>query len=266
MAKTQELAKPLNSLERTTLRNAERTIDSHMGSFVQVGNALAVIRYQKLYRETHKTFESYIKSKWDISRDYAYKLIAAKEVAENVDHGIQTPTSERQVRPLTELPPEQQKEAWETAVERAEEAGKPVTAAIVEEVVSEIRGDEKPKPSSEWKCKNCGGTEKDEDGDCTKCREPEEVDDSPEAIMKEVNSIIESFCRKLLAFAEENMPKDKWIKQHGRGDHALQKVKDACSTLRSCKCSALCPKCNGEGCSRCLDTGRVPRQLLEQMT
>lgn len=139
--KTTEVSKPLNSLERTTLRNAEATIKTHMASFVEVGASLMAIRDQQLYRETHKTFEAYVKGKWDFTRDYAYKLIAARDVVENVDHGIQKPTSERQARPLTELPAEEQPKAWKEAVRRAEEAGKPVTAAIVEEVVEEMKGD-----------------------------------------------------------------------------------------------------------------------------
>jgi ParB family chromosome partitioning protein len=117
-----------------------------------------------------------------------------------------------------------------------------------------------------WKCQHCGGTERDEDGDCEKCREPEEVDDSPEAIMREKNSEIESFCRKLIAFAEKEWPQDKWLTHNGRGDAAMQKIKDACATLRTCKCSAVCPKCDGAGCRRCLDTGRVTRYMLEQLT
>lgn len=96
--------------------------------------------------------------------------------------------------------------------------------------------------------------------------EPEPEDDTAEGAMKQTNSEIEIFCRGLLKFAEENMPSDPWIKKDGRGDQAMQKIRDACATLRSCKCSAVCPKCDGEGCAKCLDTGRVTRYALEQMS
>jgi hypothetical protein len=92
------------------------------------------------------------------------------------------------------------------------------------------------------------------------------ADATPEDTMKRVNSDIEAFCRRIMAIAESEMPTDEWIKYNGRGETAMQKIKDACSTLRSCKCSAQCPKCNGEGCTRCLDTGRVTHYMLEQMT
>jgi ParB-like chromosome segregation protein Spo0J len=120
-----------------------------------------------------------------------------------------------------------------------------------------------------WTCPNCGSHEHDEDGDCKACMEPAhdppEVDDSPEAVMKAANREIETFCRELWEMAQEKMPKGPWLKQNGRRDQAIQKIKDACSTLRTCKGSALCPKCHGEGCNRCLDTGYVTKLVLEQL-
>lgn len=43
----------------------------------------------------------------------ACQLIASAEVLQNVNHGLQIPTSERQTRPLAKLEPEQQQEAWQ---------------------------------------------------------------------------------------------------------------------------------------------------------
>jgi len=101
-------------------------------------------------------------------------------------------------------------------------------------------------------------------------REIETADDDEEPtldeVMKEKNSEIECFCRRLVAMAEAEMPTDRWITKDGRGETAMQKIRDACSTLRSCKCVAECPKCKGEGCARCVNTGRVTRYALEQMT
>lgn len=105
-----------------------------------------------------------------------------------------------------------------------------------------------------------------EHGDALGGDDPPEEDDGPEEIMKQKNSEIESFCRGLLKFATDGMPTDEWLKYNGRGEHAMQKIKDACSELRTCKCSALCPKCDGEGCVRCLWTGRVTKYMLEQLS
>lgn len=132
----------LNSLERTELRNAESVIERHVGAFLEVGRALTDIRDKRLYREEHKTFEAYVKAKWDFKKDYAYRLIAASVVMENVDNCQQKPATEAQARPLVSLPAEEQPVAWQAAVERAEEQGKPITAAIVAEVVEEMKAPE----------------------------------------------------------------------------------------------------------------------------
>lgn len=80
---------------------------------------------QRLYREKHDTFEAYCQERWDVDRRYAYRLIDAATVVENVAHGPQiAPTSERQARPLVPLSPPQQVQAWTKAVESAPN-GKP---------------------------------------------------------------------------------------------------------------------------------------------
>ena len=77
-----------------------------------MGCALAKIRDSRLYRETHETFESYCRDRWDMGKAYAYRLIDSAQVQEVLSPmGDITPTNERQVRPLTKLTPEQQQEA-----------------------------------------------------------------------------------------------------------------------------------------------------------
>jgi len=123
----------LTTKETAELERLETVIADNLMALYEVGKALLYIRDRKLYRESHRTFEDYCRDKWGMSRDYSYKLIAASEVVDNVDHGIQKPTSECQARPLVSLPPEQQQEVWQEAVETAPK-GK-VTAKHVAEVV-----------------------------------------------------------------------------------------------------------------------------------
>ncbi len=77
--------------------------------------ALTVIRDNRLYRETHKTFEDYCKDRWDMSINYADRLMRSTKTIENLKTvPIGTlPITESQARPLITLEPEQQKEAWE---------------------------------------------------------------------------------------------------------------------------------------------------------
>ncbi len=102
----------------------------------KLGDALVNIRNERLYR-SYGTFEAYCKERWGFERRHAYRLIEAVGVNENVSHGTQIkPSSERQLRPLSRLEPEQQKKVWKKAVQTSPK-GK-VTAKHVQEVVEEL--------------------------------------------------------------------------------------------------------------------------------
>lgn len=125
--------------EQKILAECEATIKKGLATFMDVGSALMRIRDGRLYREQYGTFEAYCQEKWGMSRMHAHRLMSAAEVTENVTHGLQTkPTSERQVRPLAGLEPEKQKEVWISAVEKAKEENRKVTAKDVEMAKAEI--------------------------------------------------------------------------------------------------------------------------------
>jgi hypothetical protein len=120
-------------------------------AFFEAGKALTELRDRRLYRSTHKTFEEYCRDRFAHSRQQSNYLIAAAGVYENLTtigcqnvenqnlttNGTQIlPTSERQVRPLTKLEPQQQHEVWQAAVEEA--GGKVPTGRIVKDVVQRI--------------------------------------------------------------------------------------------------------------------------------
>lgn len=121
------------------LEQLEVVIERGLNTFVEVGQALMDIRDGRLYRQGYATFEDYCRERWGWERRHAYRLMDAASAVENVSRGTQNmplPTSERQVRPLTQLEPTQQRETWARVVETAPE-GK-VTAAHVQAVVDEI--------------------------------------------------------------------------------------------------------------------------------
>ncbi|MDF0556736.1 hypothetical protein [Kamptonema sp. UHCC 0994] len=132
----------LNTEERVRLQELESVVEQGLQTFYEVGVALDEIRENKLYRETHKTFEAYCREKWAIARRTADQFIAAARVIENLSaNGAQNPTSERQVRPLTGLPPELQRSIWQEAVESSRN-GIP-SGAAVQRLVEERVGSEK---------------------------------------------------------------------------------------------------------------------------
>lgn len=137
--------------EQTRLSELERVINDGLMTFIDVGASLLEIRNSRLYRHEYGTFEEYCRTKWGMSRIHAHRLIKAHEVvtallplgnnanpeADDLLPIGNIPTNERHARPLSKLPPEQQKEAWQRAVETAPN-GK-VTAKHVEKVVNEMK-------------------------------------------------------------------------------------------------------------------------------
>lgn len=132
----------LSIQERQLMANCESIIKDQLAIFYKVGEALATIRDQKLYRETHKTFEAYCQEKWSFTRRHANHLISAFGVAMNLgttgSQKADLPDGERAARELASLQePAQQKEAWERAKSKA--GDKKPKARQVREAVREVK-------------------------------------------------------------------------------------------------------------------------------
>ena len=137
----------LTVVERKSLTQHEATIERGLRDFVEVGNALAAIREDKLYRATHKTFEAYCRERWDLSKTHCNRLIGASQVMERLAPIGVIPTTESQIRPLTTIELDQVGDVWQECVERAEkgEDGKPrITAKHVKETVDFWREADEP--------------------------------------------------------------------------------------------------------------------------
>ncbi len=126
----------LTDAEALELSSLESTVERSLKAFWEIGQALRQIRDRRLYRQDFSTFEDYCTNRWEMSRRWAYQLIDAATVYENVRHGAQIlPANERQVRPLAALPSQEQPRAWAQAVATAPN-GK-LTAFHVARVVEE---------------------------------------------------------------------------------------------------------------------------------
>lgn len=121
--------------EANVLSQYEAVIERGQQTFLEVGAALAQIREQKLYRAGFKTFEDYCQARWDWTKRRANQLIGAAEVVADLGTVVPKtamPVSERQVRPLSRLPPTERGEAWKEACE--ESGGQPTAEQVVEAV------------------------------------------------------------------------------------------------------------------------------------
>jgi hypothetical protein len=118
----------------------ERIIKRGLATFIDVGNALATIRAERLYRAKYATFDDYCAQRWGWDRRYASKVIGASQVVTNLSPiGDSLPANEAQARPLAGLPADEQREVWQGVVIAAERDNRPITAARVEAAVREVR-------------------------------------------------------------------------------------------------------------------------------
>lgn len=127
----------LNIEESHELERCEVVIKQGLQTFIEVGQALMTIREKRLYRIGFKTFEDYCTYKWGMVQQSATRLIRAYETVTNLQSepmGSVLPQSERQIRPLTSLEPEIQKEVWTEVVKTH---GDKITAAKVQAVVND---------------------------------------------------------------------------------------------------------------------------------
>ena len=130
----------LTNLEKAEMEQYEQTISIGLAAFFEVGKALAGIRDKRLYRQTHGTFEAYCQERWGISRRYANYKIGAYQVCENLGTIVpenQLPQSESQARPMVNLEPEAQREAWQES--RTTAPNGIITAKHVEDTVHRLQ-------------------------------------------------------------------------------------------------------------------------------
>lgn len=76
-AKATPAVNQLTTAEAKELGKQEAIIAKHQKAFMAAGEALVAIHQRRLYRQDYKTFADYCKTKWQISRQHAYRLMGA---------------------------------------------------------------------------------------------------------------------------------------------------------------------------------------------
>lgn len=126
-------------LAQPTLHECEEVIERGLETFVEVGQALMVIRDGRLYKATHSSFDDYCRERWGWDRTRASQLITSSEVL-NMFNTLEAPapTNDRQARALAPLKddPEAMAEVMEQVTEAAEAAGSKVTAQQIKDAVA----------------------------------------------------------------------------------------------------------------------------------
>jgi hypothetical protein len=112
----------LTPAEESRLAWCEDYIGARMASVFEIGEKLAIIRDERLYREEYDTFKEYLADKWHLSPQTAYFQIAhveTKKVLAMSPRGDISPASASFTKPLHALPDDLKKEAWSEAVKDA---------------------------------------------------------------------------------------------------------------------------------------------------
>ena len=125
----------LNVEEKNELERCEVVIKQGLKTFVEVGQALMLIRDKRLYRSEFGTFENYCNEKWDLTRQHVNRLVKTSQVVSNLEPLGSKPQTETHARPLTKLEPELQQEAWQETINRH---GSEITQKKVQTVVNEF--------------------------------------------------------------------------------------------------------------------------------
>lgn len=139
------------------LARCEAVIEKYHGhaSFWTTGKALREIWEKKLYEHEYESFEKYLPARWDMKKSKGYLYINTYEVMEYLKgYGFKRlPENAAQARALTVLPKKMQVRAWELTLEKAGDGR--ITAAMVKEVVAEMR---KASPRKPRKSRKKGNT------------------------------------------------------------------------------------------------------------
>jgi hypothetical protein len=65
-----------------------------------------------------------------------------------------------------------------------------------------------------------------------------------------------------MAFAKKECPTSFWLDDKGRREGFLRKLDNGLSFLKAAKC-VVCPKCGGDGCTKCQKQGILPKSYAE---
>ncbi|MGL5833606.1 MAG: hypothetical protein ACRC1Z_10305 [Waterburya sp.] len=133
---------PLNAEEEKLRESYEQQVKT---AFYSAGTALSQLQQLRLYRNTHTSFEEFCLDVFSFSRDYAYLMMRAAKVYQNLADHLPTigrqlplPTRQRQLRPIikAQLDETAQVEVWVDAIGEAE--GKVPSSSIVASAVRQF--------------------------------------------------------------------------------------------------------------------------------
>lgn len=136
---------PLSEKEKSELKDCLRVIENGTKAFVEMGRALLKIRENRLYRESHKTFEAFVDDTMSLARSRAYQLINHSKVFEDLSKILDKsqvhprPQTEAHVAELAKLKSvEKQIDAWNKTLQSVGAGRNRITAKVVRDEVKKL--------------------------------------------------------------------------------------------------------------------------------
>ena len=132
----EDLTTDLTEQETTLLNECEAVVSKGIKAFKDVWGALLEIRDSKLYRKEFRTFDDYCVVKWGLSKNYINKNIKALDALNNLGTMVPNEMTERQLRPLTNLEPEIQRQV----MKEVQEINPKAPTSLIQDVVNQYGG------------------------------------------------------------------------------------------------------------------------------
>lgn len=102
----------LTSAEVAHLNKLEAIVQRGLDTDLELGNALAEISDESLYRATHQTFEAYLRARWEIRRLPDDQLNQAAETADPPSSDLNVPAPGTEPEPRAVAPVRARGRAW----------------------------------------------------------------------------------------------------------------------------------------------------------
>ena len=256
MSKAEVVSTVLNVVERRSLEKLEKVIESGVESFLATGSALKEIRDDRLYREGFKTFDAYVKARWEFQKDYANKLIGSSETKQKMNTMVSVSDAdkiqnERQLRELKSVPDESLAEVIAKAAEIAGDGA--LTAKVLKEAREQVLEPEKlEEPTAEEPA--CEDVEP----------EPEPEPVGPLDCVgwfKHQIGLVNELVRNMDTVVE--VPGNELLMS--RRLSIRREIEHIKGSFRAVMPHSMCPRCQGKCCAQCGNHGWVNKQRFDEL-
>ena len=133
-----QVIEPLSKIDAQEFETCRRIIHRGLANFIEVGGALCKIKAKQLYRESHRSFEDFCLTEFEISRSHAYRLIESSEVVRHLSEVGEVdvlPANESQARVLATIhDPMRRVNVWKKALKAVPQGSHP-TSKVIQSVV-----------------------------------------------------------------------------------------------------------------------------------